>query len=238
MLDYLLKEINSKADPEKAKILQKFFKTSKGDYGEGDIFLGLTMPIQRSIAKKYTTLPISKIQKLLNSEIHEHRMISLIILTNKYNKASKEKNLNLQQEIVNFYLKNTKKINNWDLVDISAPNILGDYFLDKDKKIFYDLASSKNLWEKRIAIVSTLTFIKKNKLGDSLKISEILLKDKHDLIHKAIGWMLREVGKQNSEVLLDFLKTHYKELPRTTLRYSIERFPKEKRKEILKGKFS
>jgi 3-methyladenine DNA glycosylase AlkD len=238
MLEHLLNEMQVKADQEKAKILQRFFKTQKGQYGEGDLFIGLTMSIQREIAKKHSNLPISKIKKLLNSEIHEHRMTALIILTNKYKKASKERESATLQEIVNFYLKNTKKINNWDLVDLSCPKILGDYFLDKDKKIFYRLANSKNIWEKRISIVSTLTFIKNNKLGDTLKISEILLNDKNDLIHKAVGWMLREVGKKNQGVLLDFLRSNYKNIPRTTLRYSIERFPKEKRKNILKGKFS
>lgn len=238
MFSNLTHEIQSKSNPEKAKIYQRFFKTGKGEYGEGDIFLGLTVPQQREISKKYSSLALSKIQKLLDSKFHEHRLTGLLILVSKYKKYSSKKDEELKKEIINFYLKNTKKINNWDLVDLSAPNVLGDYLLDKDKKILYNLAKSKNLWEKRISIVSTLTFIKKNNLGDTLKISEILLRDKHDLIHKAVGWMLREVGKKNKRILLDFLKTNYQEISRTTLRYSIERFPEEERKKILKGIFS
>lgn len=227
MLNNLLKEIQSKANPEKAKIYQRFFKTGKGEYGEGDIFLGLTMPQQREIAKNYTNLSFSQISKLLDSEIHEHRMQAGIILTSKFKERP--------EETLNFYLKNAKKFNNWDLVDVTCDKIVGQFLLDKPKqrKLIYDLAKSKNLWEKRIAIVSTFKFIKNNQLGDTIKVSELLLKDKHDLIHKAIGWMLREVGKRNKEVLVDFLKTNYKSIPRTTLRYSIERFSEEERKKWL-----
>lgn len=240
MLNELIRELISRKNSEKAKIYQRFFKTRPGEYGEGDVFLGLTMPQQREIAKKYPNLSLSNLQKLLNSEIHEHRMISLIILTNKYKEASKDNKKELIEELVNFYLKNAKKINNWDLVDVTAPSILGHYLLKNPKqiKIIYNLSKSKNLWEKRISIVSTYALIKENKLADTLKISEILLTEKHDLIHKAIGWMLREVGKQNIEVLKDFLKTHYEKIPRTTLRYSIERFPEKERKRILKGIFN
>ncbi len=240
MLNELIRELIFHKNSEKAKIYQRFFKTRSGEYGEGDVFLGLTMPQQREIAKKYPNLSLSNLQKLLNSEIHEHRMISLIILTNKYKEASKDNKKELIEELVNFYLKNAKKINNWDLVDVTAPSILGHYLLKNPKqiKIIYNLSKSKNLWEKRISIVSTYALIKENKLADTLKISEILLTEKHDLIHKAIGWMLREVGKQNIEVLKDFLKTHYEKIPRTTLRYSIERFPEKERKRILKGIFN
>ncbi|MBT4376404.1 DNA alkylation repair protein [archaeon] len=229
MLNNLLKELQLKANPEKAKIYQRFFKTGDGHYGAGDIFLGLTMPEQRGVSNKYTDLSFSNIQKLLNSKIHEHRMSAGVILTNKF----KQKPV----ETFNFYIKNAKKFNNWDLVDVTCTKIIGKFLLDKDRKILYDLAKSKNLWEKRISIVSTFAFIRKNELGDTLKISEILLKDKHDLIHKAIGWMLREVGKKDKEVLVDFLKTNYKNIPRTTLRYSIERFPENERKRMLKGEF-
>jgi 3-methyladenine DNA glycosylase AlkD len=238
MLSQLLDEIKSKSNPEKAKVYQRFFKTGKGEYGEGDIFLGLTVPEQREISKKYTSLSLSKIKKLIDSKVHEHRLTAILILVNKYQESFKEKNEELKKEIVNFYIKNSKKINNWDLVDLSAPNILGNYLLEKDKKVLYSLAKSKNLWEKRISIVSTLTFIKNNSFGDTLKISEILLKDKHDLIHKATGWMLREVGKKRKEILIDFIKTNYEKIPRTTLRYSIERFPKKEREDILRGKIS
>lgn len=226
MLSNLILEINSKANSEKAKIYPRFFKTGKGEYGEGDIFLGLTMPQQRAIAKKYE-LPLSQIQKLLDSKIHEHRMIGGIILVNRVKKS------NNPAEEFNFYIKNAKKFNNWDLVDATCTHIVGSFLLNKDKKTIYDLAKSKNLWEKRISIVSTFEFIRNNQFGDTLKISEILLDDKHDLIHKAIGWMLREVGKRNKEILEDFLKSNHKKMPRTTLRYAIEKFSEKERKEWL-----
>ena len=224
MIDELKKDLEKLSNKKKAKILSGFFKTGKGDYGEGDIFLGVVVPEQRKIASKYNNLEFKDMQELLSSKIHEHRLTSLLILNNKYKKASDRK------EIVEFYLKNTKNINNWDLVDISAPKILGDYFFDRDKKRLYDLAKSNNLWEKRIAVLSTFWFIKNNKFDDSLKIAEILLYDKHDLIHKAVGWMLREIGKRDSEVEEKFLNKHYNKMPRTMLRYAIENFSYEKRR--------
>ena len=233
MLEKLKKELQKNSSKEKAEIYSKFFKTQKGEYGEGDIFIGLTVPKQREIAKKYSNLSLSKIQQLLKSKIHEYRLTALLIICKKYKKAKEEEKAN----IFNFYLKNTKKINNWDLVDISAPNIVGNFLLDKKKSVLYNLANSSNLWEKRIAIVSTLYFIQKKEFEDALAISEILLKDKHSLIHKAVGWMLREIGKRNEPILEDFLKFHYKIIPRTTLRYAIERFEESKRKEYLGGTF-
>ncbi len=233
MLEKLKKELQKNSSKEKAEIYSKFFKTQKGEYGEGDIFIGLTVPKQREIAKKYSNLSLSKIQQLLKSKIHEYRLTALLIICEKYKKAKEEEKAN----IFNFYLKNTKKINNWDLVDISAPNIVGNFLLDKKKSVLYNLANSSNLWEKRIAIVSTLYFIQKKEFEDALAISEILLKDKHSLIHKAVGWMLREIGKRNEPILEDFLKFHYKIIPRTTLRYAIERFEESKRKEYLGGTF-
>jgi len=233
MLEKLKKELQKNSSKEKAEIYSKFFKTQKGEYGEGDIFIGLTVPKQRKIAKKYSNLSLSKIQQLLKSKIHEYRLTALLIICEKYKKAKEEEKAN----IFNFYLKNTKKINNWDLVDISAPNIVGNFLLDKKKSVLYNLANSSNLWEKRIAIVSTLYFIQKKEFEDALAISEILLKDKHSLIHKAVGWMLREIGKRNEPILEDFLKFHYKTIPRTTLRYAIERFEESKRKEYLGGTF-
>ncbi len=232
MLEQLKKELLDSANPEQAKILQRFFKTGGGEYGEGDIFLGVKVPIQRKIAKKYLGLGLYKLKELIESKIHEHRLISLIILNEKYKKSNEEEKGNL----FNFYLENIKQINNWDLVDISAPNIIGDFLLDKKKDILYKLIESNNIWERRIAIISTFAFIKKNRFEDTLVISERLLVDGHDLIHKAVGWMLREVGKKDEEVLEDFLKEHYKNMPRTMLRYSIEKFPEEKRKEYLHGK--
>ena len=233
MLNRLKKEIEEAKNPEQAKILQRFFKTGKGEYGEGDIFLGIKVPIQRKIAKGYTNLSFMDLQTLLNSKIHEERLIALIILTNKYQKSKKD--FVKKRQIFEFYLKNTHNINNWDLVDLSAPNIVGDFSSIDGTEVIRFLAKSKNLWERRIAIVSTYAFIKKRIFGETLAIADMLLKDEHDLIHKAVGWMLREVGKRNQEVLEIFLKERYKTMPRTMLRYSIEKFPEEKRKAYLKG---
>jgi 3-methyladenine DNA glycosylase AlkD len=231
MLEELKKELEEIGNPESAKIAQRFFKTGKGQYGEGDVFLGIRVPVQREIAKKYSGLGLYKLQELMKSKIHEHRLVSLIILTEKYKNRDKEEKGN----IFNFYLKNIKNINNWDLVDLSAPNIVGDFLFDKKKNILYELAISKNIWERRIAIISTFDFIRKGEFADTLIIAKLLLNDKHDLIHKAVGWMLREIGKKDIIVLEDFLKKHYKEMPRTMLRYSIERFDEERRKAYLRG---
>lgn len=227
-MDYINveKELQKLRDPKKAEILSRFFKTGKGEYGQGDIFLGIPVPKQRQVAKKYIDLSLEELQKLLSSKIHEYRLTSLFILVDKYKKADKA----LKNKIFNFYLKNAKNINNWDLVDLSAPNIIGDFLLNKDKLILYKLAKSKSLWEKRIAILATYAFIKKNQFEDTLKISEILLGDDHDLIHKAVGWMLREVGKRDQKTEEIFLKRHCQNIPRTMLRYAIEKFPEEKRR--------
>jgi 3-methyladenine DNA glycosylase AlkD len=234
MLNELIKELQEKSSPEKAKIYQRFFKTGKGEYGEGDIFIGLKMPEQREIAEKYKDLNLVKIQELLNSKIHEHRMTGLLILVNKYKKSNELE----KENIFGFYLKNTKRINNWDLVDLSCPSIVGEFlYRNKEhRKILYKLARSDNLWERRIAMVSMLYFVKYFEFEDPLALAEILLKDKHDLMHKAMGWVLREIGKKDEMTLKNFLKQHYKEIPRTTLRYSIEKFPEEVRKNYLLGK--
>lgn len=228
----LEQELERYASEQRGIILQRFFKTGKGEYGAGDVFLGLTMGEQRELAKKFQDLQMNELQELLNSKIHEKRMISLIILTRKFKKSDEEG----KKQIFNFYIKNAKRINNWDLVDLSAPNIVGMFLMDKQRNILYKLASSENLWEKRISIISTFTFIRNGDFKDTLKISEKLLKERHDLIHKAVGWMLREVGKKNQEKLEEFLKKHYKQLPRTTLRYAIEKFEEGKRKRYLRGK--
>ena len=228
-IENIQKDLKKLANPEKAKILQGFFKTGKGQYGEDDIFLGIVVPEQRKVAKKYSNLNLGEIKKLLSSKIHEHRLVSLFILANQYQKADKQ----TKKKIFNFYLKNAKNINNWDLVDLSAPNIVGDYLLNKDKSILYKLAKSKNIWEKRIAIMATFSFIRNNGFDATLKISEILLEDEHDLIHKAVGWMLRELGKRNQAIEEKFLKKYYKKMPRTMLRYAIERFSENKRKPYL-----
>jgi 3-methyladenine DNA glycosylase AlkD len=191
------------------------------------------MPIQRNVAKKYTDLSFNDLQVLLNSKIHEHRMGALIILLNKYKKA--KKNLTEKRRIYEFYMKNTKNINNWDLVDISCPRIVGDFLSIEGTETLKILAKSDNIWERRIAIISTFALIAKRNLGDTLAIADMLINDKQDLIHKAVGWALREVGKKNMEVLEIFLKPRYKQMPRTMLRYAIEKFPEEKRKKYLKG---
>jgi len=231
MLNSFLDELKNIADPERAKNLQWFFKTGKGEYGEGDIFIGITVPRLRQISKKYQDLNLKDIQKLLESKIHEHRLSALMVLRFKYeNKKTEERS---RKEIVRFYLSNTKKINNWDLVDLSCHYILGNWLLDKDRSILYKLSISKNLWEKRIAIISTFAFIHNNQYIDTLKISEILLHDNHDLIHKAVGWALREVGKKDKQTEINFLDKHYKTMPRTMLRYAIEKFSEKERKHFL-----
>lgn len=229
------KEIKKAANPEKALVLQRFFKTGIGEYGEGDIFLGITVPESRKISVKFKGLSLQDVESLLQSKIHEERLIALLLLVHNYNLAKKEKNEKKKEEIYIFYLNNRKYINNWDLVDLSAHQIIGHYLEDKDRLILYHLAKSDNIWERRIAIISTFYFIKNNQFNDSLKISLLLLKDNHDLIQKAVGWMLREVGKKDSYFLENFLKKNYKNMPRTMLRYAIERFPEDKRKRYLKG---
>jgi 3-methyladenine DNA glycosylase AlkD len=228
------KEIEKLKNPEKAKLLQRFFKTGKGEYGEGDIFLGIAVPESRKIVKQFSDLLLRDIQILLDSKIHEKRFIALLILVKQFERANKIKDEKEQKGIFEFYLKNTKDINNWDLVDLSAPRIIGMYLLDKDKSILYKLAKSNNLWEKRISILSTFWFIKENRFEDAIKLAEILLNDQHDLMHKAVGWMLRETGKKDKKVLINFLNKHYKIMPRTMLRYSIERLSKEEKKFYMK----
>jgi len=231
-LTELKKEVNVNANAEHAKTMQWFFKTGKGQYGEGDKFLGLKVPLQRKIASQFSDLNFDDLQKLLDSKIHEERHISLLILVGKYSKADETE----KKQIFNFYVKNSKKVNNWDLVDLSAPKIAGAHLLNTDCKILFRFASSNNLWERRISIISTYTFIKKNKFDITLEISDILLNDEHDLIHKAVGWMLREIGKIDMKVLESFLKQRYSSMPRTMLRYAIEKFPETKRQKYLKGK--
>lgn len=219
-------ETRQLSDPQKAKILSWFFKTGPGEYGEGDKFLGLTTPQTRNISQKYKELPLSEIRQLIKSPYHEERSIAIQILVHQFPYHS--------QLIYDFYLKNTKYINNWDLVDISAPKIVGAYLLKKPRDILFKLVKSNNLWERRIAILSTFAFIYKGDPELTLRISKLLLSDKEDLIHKAVGWMLREVGKRCGEkYLTDFLDEYGKVMPRTTLRYAIERFSEEIRLKYL-----
>lgn len=231
-LNDLRKDLKSFSDSQKAKNLQRFFKTKKGEYGEGDVFIGVSVPDQRKVAKKYKDLPLEKIEKLLHSKIHEERLVSLLILVEGFKKGNKKE----RETIYKLYLKNTKYINNWDLVDLTAGKIVGEYLFDKDRNILKKLAKSPNLWEKRISIIATSYFIWKGQFQDTLEISTILLEDDHDLIHKAVGWMLREVGKRDRAVEEKFLKKHYKKMPRTMLRYAIEKFPESLRQKYLKGK--
>ena len=228
-LSQLKSKLKKLADSKRAEVLRWFFKTGKGEYGAGDIFLGIKVPAQRKVARENENLSLVALQKLLNSKIHEYRLIALLILISQYKKADSQS----KKKIVEFYLKNTENINNWDLVDLSCPNILGDYLLNKSRKILYKLAKSKNLWEKRISIISTFAFIRNKEFADTLQIAGILLYDKHDLIHKAVGWMLRETGKRDREILENFLRKNYKIMPRTMLRYAIEKLNADKKKYYL-----
>ncbi|MBI3980788.1 DNA alkylation repair protein [Candidatus Microgenomates bacterium] len=217
---------------ERAIILSGYFKTGKREYGEGDVFLGITVPQLRQIARKYLSVNFSQLSTLLKSKIHEYRLTALFILVGKYSKGK----LPERKKIVDFYLKNTLHINNWDLVDSSASYILGSYFSSTNKSVIYQLAKSKNLWERRMAIVATYQFIKNNKFEDTLKIAQIFLSDKEDLIHKATGWMLREVGKRDQEIVEEFLRKYYQTMPRTMLRYAIEKFSSSQKKFYLNKK--
>jgi 3-methyladenine DNA glycosylase AlkD len=230
----IIQELKNAANQEKAKILQGFFKCGKGEYGEGDLFLGVSVPEVRRIAKKYTAIEFLEVQKLLANKLHEVRQAGLFVLVKKFEIGSEKE----KQKVYRFYLQNLQQVNNWDLVDLTAPKIIGAYLVDKnaERKILYKLAKSKNLWEKRIAIISTFAFIRQNYFSDTLAISEIFLAEKHDLMHKAVGWMLREVGKRNQEVEEEFLRRHYQQMPRTMLRYAIEKFAEDKRQRYLQNK--
>ena len=222
------KELKSMADPDKAVILQRFFKTGLGQYGEGDIFIGVTVPQSRKIAKKFSQLQLVEVKTLLYSRIHEERLVALLILVWRYSSALD--NREEKEEIVKFYLDNIKQVNNWDLVDLSAPNILGAHLIDnRDRRLLYRLAKSENVWERRVAILATYHFIRNGDFSYTLKIAEMLLQDRHDLIHKAVGWMLREVGKRDVTAQEAFLEKYWSVMPRTMLRYAIERLPENQR---------
>jgi len=226
------KRLRQFATREKAKILQRFFKTGPGEYGEGDVFLGVVVPDIRRVAKEFQNAPLGEIKTLLSSTFHEERLLALLMLISAYAGGDES----LKRKIYSLYLKNTKYINNWDFVDLSAPNIVGAHLLDRSRKPLYAFARSKNLWKRRIAIMATFQFIKQNDFDDTLRIAKILLMDDHDLLHKAVGWMLREVGKRSLSVEENFLRKHYRKMPRTMLRYAIERFPEGKRQKYLGGK--
>lgn len=224
------KQLKILANAEFAIGYQRFFKTSKGEYAQGDKFLGIRVPELRKLAKKADGLDFTELSKLISSKWHEERMLGLIILVNKYKKSKTEAE---HEHIYQHYLKHFEYINNWDLVDVTCPHIVGAHLFTRDRKILYRWAKSDNLWVKRIAIISTMYFIKQGELDDSYKLSQLLLKDEHDLMHKAIGWTLRECGKRDENRLKVFLKEHIRELPRTSLRYAIEKFSEKTRKQFL-----
>jgi 3-methyladenine DNA glycosylase AlkD len=224
-----LKKLENK---QQAAISRKFFKTGPGEYGEGDIFIGIRVPVLRKLVKDYFELPIKEIQSLLKSPVHEERLLALLLMVRKASGRSDD----IKKSIYELYLKNTRFVNNWDLVDASAEHVVGAYLKDKNKSVLYRLAESEDLWERRIAIMSTFHYVKHHDFLETLRISKILLFDRHDLIHKATGWMLREIGKRDLQTEENFLKTHYKKMPRTMLRYAIEKFPESKRQRYLKGK--
>jgi 3-methyladenine DNA glycosylase AlkD len=237
MLLRLQAETKQLSDPQKAKFLAGFFKTGKGQYGEGDIFYGITVPVSRKISRKYTGISLAEIDSLLQSKVHEERLIALLILVAKFKNANESE----KKQIYEFYLAHTAFINNWDLVDLTAPRIVGAYLYAQNggqraENVLKQLAHSESLWDKRIAMIATLAFIVKGKAEPCLTIADILLHDKHDLLQKAVGWMLREVGKRVSlEAEEEFLKSRYKTMPRTALRYAIERFDERHRKDYLLG---
>ena len=229
----LQRELSEASNPRRARSLAWFFKTGKGEYGEGDEFCGITVSVLRKIAKRYTHLGFTDVKKLLSSHVHEHRFTALEILVFQYELGDKR----TKQRLFDFYLKHTRYINNWDLVDTSAPYIVGEHLASRPRRVLYRLTKSSSVWERRIAIVATAAFIKRGDLKETFAVAACLLKDKHDLIHKSVGWMLREAGKRSQPALLNFLSHNYAAMPRTALRYAIERFPEPQRRSILKGIF-
>jgi 3-methyladenine DNA glycosylase AlkD len=229
----LRRELAAKADPARAQMLARYFRSEAGGYGEGDQFLGLRVPVLQKIGRGYTHLSLSNLERLLASGFHEERLAALMILVLQYRKADRD----LRKTIVTFYLGHTKAINNWDLVDSSAREILGEHLLKRSRQPLVKLAKSRNLWERRIAIVATQAFVRAGELETCFLVAKLLLGDTHDLIHKAVGWTLREAGKKSMPQLLAFLEENYALLPRTTLRYAIERLPRARRSLILLRRF-
>lgn len=231
MLEQLIKDLMSLKNPDKAQVLQRFFKTWSWQYGEGDIFLWITVPELRKVSKKYIDLSKPDIEVLLKSEIHEYRFLALAIIKLNFEKNNDE---NIKKEWFDFSILNLEYINNWDLVDTFVEYVIWPFLYDKEKKLLYELSKSNSLWERRISIISTFDYIRRWEFDDAIKISEVLLQDTHDLIQKAVWWMLREIGKRDEKVLIDFLNKHYKNMPRTMLRYAIEKFDKEKKEYYMK----
>ena len=230
-----VKEIKEKlqklANKKRAAQSRRYFKTGPGEYGEGDIFVGIRVPELRKLSRAYRDIPLEATEILLNSPIHEERLLALLILVMKYAGSDAGE----QKRIYTLYLKNTRFVNNWDLVDASAHYIVGPFLMDKNKRPLYRLAASKSIWDRRIAIMSTFHYIRQNIYSETLKIADTLISDQEDLIHKAVGWMLREIGKRDLQTEEKFLRPRYKAMPRTMLRYAIERFPAGKRQRYLKG---
>jgi 3-methyladenine DNA glycosylase AlkD len=227
-------ELSSVADRKYAETAAYFFKTGPGQYGEGDQFIGVRVPAIRSIVRKYCAeATMQDVSVLLASPIHEERMAAVLLLVARYTSPTADEKT--KKEIYSYYMKNAERMNNWDLVDLSAPRIAGEYLLDKDRSILYKLVVSKNLWKRRIAIITTHGFIRRGDFKETFKLADMLLNDTHDLMHKAAGWMLREAGKKNMQALEKYLKDRCKKMPRTMLRYAIEKFPENKRKKYLSG---
>ena len=224
--------LRSVASADDAVFLQRFFKTGPGEYGEGDVFIGVRVPAVRATARVFRELPVSRMLSLLHSRVHEERLLALIIMVNRFESGDQA----ARKELYAAYLDNTRHINNWDLVDLSAYHIVGAYLADRSRRPLQRLAQSADMWERRIAILSTYHFIRNGEYGETLRIAERLLGDEEDLIHKAVGWMLREVGNRDREIEVGFLRKHYRTMPRTMLRYAIERFPERERQRFLKGR--
>jgi len=231
MITFVRGELKRHANPQKKKVLQSFFKTGPGQYAEGDVFIGVTVPDCRKTALACTQISRRDIQTLLESEIHEERLVALLILVEWFKRSETLE----RKKIFDFYLKNSTGVNNWDLVDLTADKIVGAFLLDRDKKPLYRLVHSSSLWERRISVVATLHFIRAGRFNDTLALVQILMGDAHDLMHKACGWMLREVGKRDEAVLESFLKKNCRHMPRTMLRYSIERLSRTKKKKYMQG---
>lgn len=225
------KHLRSIADPETAISSQRFFKTAPGQYGAGDVFIGIKVPTMRALVKKFRGTTLANISTLLKSKFHEERLFALLLLIDFYQRGNEVD----KQGAYDLYLAHTAHINNWDLVDVSAPHIVGDFLAGRSRQPLYQLAKSESLWERRIAIISTFHFIRRNEFTDTLLIAKQLMPDTHDLIHKAVGWMLREVGKREQTIEEAFLQEHYRTMPRTMLRYAIERFPESRRIQYLSG---
>jgi 3-methyladenine DNA glycosylase AlkD len=223
------RRLQEQGDPDDAVFLQRFFKTAPGQYGAGDHFLGIRVPATRRLSREFSDLPLEDLEKLLHDKWHEARLLALVIMVNRFERGDVAE----RAEIFRTYLANTDLVNNWDLVDLSAPGIVGAHLETRSRAVLDKLAKSKNLWDRRIAIVSTYWFIRHKEFDDTLRISAALLGDSHDLIHKAVGWMLREVGKRDESVLEAFLDQHASLMPRTALRYSIERMSPAKRKRYM-----